>query len=220
MDLVTPAPAYHAPMLYQLKGMTNVKIVHITCTASDFAQALAAIFTREGYHTYREGDPHIDFLVETADFTHPGDTFSLADGICESIMEETYHKNVTQPMANLEKFLELLDAGEGKRLFYVTSARASINATLATTGYAYNMSKAALHQFLQMAHNRLRINENGSGYTFRVFDPMAGVVEPQAAAEAAFNYITRRRGTENYDIYRDDENNLTIRDAAGRLHGW
>jgi hypothetical protein len=58
------------------------------------------------------------------------------------------------------------------------------------------------------------------GYTFRVFDPMDKEIPPEAAAESAYNYITRRRGTENHDPLRDDEDNLVFRDAQGRQHSW
>jgi hypothetical protein len=58
------------------------------------------------------------------------------------------------------------------------------------------------------------------GYTFRVFDPMDREVPPEAAAESAYNYVTRRRGTENRDPLRDDEDNLVFRDAQGRQHCW
>jgi hypothetical protein len=79
------------------------------------------------------------------------------------------------------------------------------------------MSKAALHQFIQMTRNKLV----PKGYTFRVFDPMdTSEITPEAAAESAFNYIMRRRGTENNDPKRDDEDNLVFRDAQGRQHSW
>jgi len=195
--------------------------VLITNLESPFAKSLASIFEREGYQVFSLDaitTDKLDYLVDTTDFTHPEDNFTLTDGINTDIIKEVYFKNVIEPMATLEKVLPLLDAGEEncKRLFYVTSVQASINETRSTGGYAYNMSKAALHQFLQMAHNRLA----PSGYTLRVYDPMHGIISPQAAAEGAFNYITRRRGTENYDTRRDDENNLVMRDAEGRLHGW
>jgi NAD(P)-dependent dehydrogenase (short-subunit alcohol dehydrogenase family) len=119
-------------------------------------------------------------------------------------------------MALIEAFLPLLEEGENKRLFYVSSAEATINENRRTDRYGYAMAKSALHQFLQMIKNRLYEN----GYTFRVFDPMEGKVAPEAAAESAFNYIIRRRGTENHDPRRDDEDNLVLRDAEGRLHGW
>jgi len=78
------------------------------------------------------------------------------------------------------------------------------------------MSKAALHQFIQMTRNKLAPGR----YTFRVFDPMKGEIPPEVAAESAYNYITRRRGTENHDPLRDDEDNLVFRDAQGRQHSW
>ena len=192
--------------------------VLITCTQTPFGSALAKIFEREGYRVFSPDNlPNkLDFLIDTTDFTHPADTFALTDGIDADVIEAVYRQNVIGPMATLEAVLPLLDAGTGKRLCYISSARASINETRDTRGYAYNMSKAGLHQFLQLVSNRLA----PSGYTFRVYDPMGTKIAPTAAAEGAFHYMTRRRGTENFDIMRDDENNLAMRDAEGRLHGW
>ncbi|MCL1843167.1 MAG: hypothetical protein FWF79_05090 [Defluviitaleaceae bacterium] len=169
----------------------------------------------------------LDFLADTSDYHDDEDTFAILSGLCahttpiavcnaKSGMEKTFRYNVIQPQEILEAFKPLLDAGENKRLFYVSSASASINETYEATGYAYKMSKAALHQFLQMKRNELA----PFGYTFRVFDPMPGKIDPKAAAESAFLYITRRRGTENNDPNRDDETNLVLRDAMGRQHSW
>ena len=158
----------------------------------------------------------LDFLVDTTDYFDPEDTFTLADGINTEVIERVYRRSVIAPMKTLEAILPFLDAGEGKRLFYVSSTRASINETRDISGYAYNMSKAGLHQFLQMAGNKLGPN----GYTFRVYDPMDGVVDAKSAAEGAFHYIIRRRGTNHDDPRRDDEHYLVLRDAEGRLHGW
>ena len=202
-----------------------MKNVLITCTKTPFGKHLTEIFEREGYKVLgmddfacaaAEDNKSLDFLVDTTNYTDPEDTFTLADGIKAEVIERVYRRNVIAPMKTLEAVLPFLDAGEGKRLFYVTGARASINGTRDVSGYAYNMSKAGLHQFLQMASNKL----GPSGYTFRVYDPMDGVVDAKSAAEGAFHYITRRRGTENDDPRRDDENNLVLRDAEGRLHGW
>ena len=196
-----------------------MKNVLITCAQTPFGQALAQVFEREGYRVFSPDNDlpdALDFLVDTTDFTHPADIFTVTDGIDTDVIAQVYRQNVIGPMATLEGMLPLLDAGEGKRLCYISGARASINETRDTKGYAYNMSKAGLHQFLQLVSNKL----TPMGYTFRVYDPMGEKIAPQAAAEGAFHYFTRRRGTENFDIRRDDENNLAMRDAEGRLHGW
>ncbi|MCL1845840.1 MAG: SDR family NAD(P)-dependent oxidoreductase [Defluviitaleaceae bacterium] len=181
----------------------------ITNTQSDFGKNLAEVFAREGFEVFT---PHefekitkLDFLADTTDFRDESDDF-----------KKTFRANVVAPMATLEKFLPLLDAGETRRIFYVTSAEASINETRDAENYAYKMSKAALHQFLQMVRNRLA----PEGYTLRIFDPMPGKIDAAVAAESAFLYITRRRGTENDDPLRDDEEILIMRDAEGRAHGW
>jgi len=216
------------------------KIALVTSLDSVFDEKLAAVFAREGFEVFALGkkpiadvtllplDPYeaatalkektgkLDFLLDTTDVQSPKDTFTVRDGIDGKVIEQVYRQNVLASMAFLEAFLPLLDQGEGKRLFYLTSAEASINETRRIDHFAYNMSKAAMHQFIQMTRNKLA----PKGYTFRVLDPMDRTVSPEAAAESAYNYITRRRGTENHDPLRDDEDNLVFRDAQGRQHSW
>ena len=206
----------------------------------NFAGKLAAVFIREGFRVFAMGDRAVegvtllpdkpaeaaavlknqagklDFLLDTADVQDPGDRNNIREGINRKVVERIYRKNVLNSMALLEAFLPLLEEGEAKRLFYLTRAGASINETRSVSSYGYNMTKMALHQFLHMTYNKLR----PKGYTFRVFDPMDTEIPAELAAESAFNYITRRRGTENDDPTRDDENNLFFRDAQGRQHSW
>jgi NAD(P)-dependent dehydrogenase (short-subunit alcohol dehydrogenase family) len=216
------------------------KTVLVTSLDTVFSETLAAIFAREGFQvfalgnkqienvtllpldpnaaaaTLREKTDKLDFMLDTTDVRSPKDNFTVRDGIDGAVVEQVYRQNVLSSMALLEAFLPLLDQGEGKRLFYLTRAEASINETRRIDHFAYNMSKAALHQFIQMTRNKLA----PKGHTFRVFDPMDRDVPPEAAAESAYNYITRRRGTENHDPLRDDEDNLVFRDAQGRQHSW
>jgi NAD(P)-dependent dehydrogenase (short-subunit alcohol dehydrogenase family) len=214
-------------------------IVLITCLNKIFDEKLATAFAREGFRVFAMGDKPIekvtllppdayeaaaalrekagklDFLVDTTDFLHPQDSFTVRDGIDGAVVEHVFRQNVLRSMALLEAFLPLLDEGEAKRLFYLTRAEASINETRRMDHFGYNMSKAALHQFIQMTRNKLA----PKGYTFRVFDPM-DIVPPEAAAESAYNYITRRRGIEGNNPLRDDEENLVFRDAQARQHAW
>ncbi|GBU29110.1 hypothetical protein R84B8_02674 [Treponema sp. R8-4-B8] len=216
------------------------KIALITCLDTAFDETLASIFAREGFKVFAMGvkqienvtllpnDPYeaaaalkektskLDFLLDATDVNSPKDTFTVRDGIDAKVIEQVYRQNILVSMSILEAFLPFLDQGEGKRLFYLTSSDASINETRRIDHFAYNMCKAALHQFIQMTRNKLA----PKGYTFRVFDPMTEEVPPETAAESAYNYITRRRGTENHDPLRDDEENLVIRDAQGRQHPW
>jgi len=217
-----------------------MKSVLITSLDKIFDEKLALAFVREGSGVFaigekpiegvtllpfdakeaaaalREKAEKLDFLLDTTDSCDRGDDFTSRDGINGEVVERVYRRNVLRSMALLEAFLPLLDAGEGKRLFYLTRAEASINETRRVDHFGYNMSKAALHQFMQMTRNKLA----PKGYTFRAFDPLERELSPEAAAESAFNYITRRRGTENNDPMRDDEDNLVFRDALGRQHAW
>ena len=180
------------------------------CAETAFMEPEAAL------SLFAEKSQKLDFLLDTTDYRDSMDLFTVFDGIDGSVVERVFRQNVLSSMALLEAFLPFLDQGEGKRIFYLTSADASINETCCVNQFGYIMSKAALHQFIQMTRNKLFPR----GYTFRVFDPLNGKIDPKAAAESAFNYITRRRGTENNDPLRDDEDNLVIRDALGRQHSW
>ena len=217
-----------------------MKTVLITSINKIFDEKLAAAFVREGFAVFALGEKRIegvtllpfdaqeaaaalkeqagklDFLLDTTDAVDPDDGFTARDGINGAVVERVYRQNVLRTMALLEAFLPLLDCGEGKRLFYLTRADASINETRRIDHFGYNMSKAAIHQFIQMTRNKL----GSKGYTFRIFDPLEGELLPEAAAESAYNYITRRRGTENNDPMRDDEDNIVFRDALGRQHSW
>jgi NAD(P)-dependent dehydrogenase (short-subunit alcohol dehydrogenase family) len=217
-----------------------MKTVLVTSIQHDFDRKLAASFAREGFNVFaitdepiegvtslpwepaeaarilRDKAGKLDYLLDTTDIRDPEDTFTLEDGINSKVIERVFRQNIVRSMALLEAFLPLLDQGDEKRLFYVTSESASINETWDTGHFGYNMGKAALHQFIQMTRNKLA----PKGYTFRVYDPMPFGVSPETSAESAYHYITRRRGTENHDPNRDDEDNLVFRDAMGRQHVW
>jgi len=217
-----------------------LEIVLITSIKKDFERKLAAAFIREGFKVYTMGEEQIDgvnklpsnlneaaaalqketglldIYIDVSDERSPQDNFNVRSGLNEQVIRELYEANVIRPMAMLEVFFPLLEAGKGKRLSYLTSAEASINETKSTSGYGYKMAKAALHNFLQITRNVLA----PKGYTIRAYDPMNSEVSAEMSAEAAFNYFTRRRGIERSDTQRDDEGNLVFRDAYGRQHTW
>jgi len=217
----------------------------ITGLKTAFDTETAKVFVREGYKVFAAGSGQIngvtlipadlkdavkeilkytgsiDIYIDVSDERSPLDNFELRAGVNDLVMRELYDANVIKPMAMLEAFLPLLEAGEGKRVCYLTSAQASINETRETDGYGYKMAKAGLHNFLQITRNVLAPR----GYTIRVFDPADGRTNGSAltarqAAEAAFNYFSRMRGIERGDPQRDDETNLVFRDAYGRQHSW
>jgi NAD(P)-dependent dehydrogenase (short-subunit alcohol dehydrogenase family) len=163
-----------------------------------------------------KGGEHIDIYIDVSDERSGDDTFNVRSGVNEKVIRKLYEANVIRPMALLEAFMPFLEKGQGKRLCFLTSAEASINETRGTDGLGYKMAKAALANFLQITRNVLA----PKGYTIRAFDPLSAEVTAQAAAEAAFNYFTRRRGMERDDSNRDDEGNLVFRDALGRQHAW
>ena len=217
-----------------------MKVVLITYLKKDFDKKLAEIFVREGYKVYAAGSQQIngitqlpsdlkeaaliiqkescliDIYIDVSDEQSPQDNFNIRSGLNIQVIQELYQANVIQQMAMLEAFFPLLEAGKGKRLCYLTSAQASINETRDTEGYGYKMAKAGLHNFIQITRNVLA----PKNYSFRIFDPVLKEIPAEKSAEAAYNYITRGRGIEQGDLYRDDENNIVFRDAYGRQHSW
>jgi NAD(P)-dependent dehydrogenase (short-subunit alcohol dehydrogenase family) len=217
-----------------------LKIALITSIKKEFDKKLAAAFARENYRVFAMGSEKIDGItllcedqkeaaaaiqkdkglidiyIDVSDERSEADSFNVRSGINDKIMRELYDANVIRPMSMLEAFFPLLEAGSTKRICFLTSAQASINEARGTEGYGYTMAKAALHNFLQITRNALA----PKGFTIRAYDPMQQEISPEASAEAAFNYFTRRRGIERDDSMRDDETNLVFRDAYGRQHSW
>jgi len=223
-----------------------LKNILITGRSTAFDKKLASIFVREGHNVFipnpklispskgicLHDESHtafigkgcvdnkpiekIDIYIDTSDKRYDLDNFRIRDGLDEKIMIKTYKANVIEPMKLLDRYLPLLDKGDDKRLCFLSSAEASINETLDTTGFAYKMSKAAIHNLFMIAWNTLE----SDGYTFRVYDPMRDKINVKDSAEGAFIYFTKRRGMENDDSLRDDENRLVMRDALGREHAW
>ncbi|MDR0502759.1 MAG: hypothetical protein LBH16_05495 [Treponema sp.] len=222
-----------------------MNVVLITGLKKDFDKELAKTFANAGYKVFAIGEEKIegvnllpdnlkdaalaiqkeanpadsgliDIYIDVSDERNPSDNFDVRKGLDGGIIRGLYDANVTRPMAMLEAFFPLLEAGQGKRLCFLTSAQACINETRGTDGYGYKMAKAGLHQFLQITRNVLA----PKGYAMRAFDPMNGEISAPLSAQAAFNYFTRRRGIENTEELRDDEGNLALRDANGRHHPW
>jgi len=220
--------------------------VLITSLKKEFDKKLAGVLAREGCRVFALGedeapgvtllgsDPKkaadtllkdaglIDLYIDISDERSALDNFNVRSGLSDQVMRELYDANVIKPMAMLETFFPLLEAGVTKRICFLTAAEASINEARGTEGYGYKMAKAGLHNFLQITRNVLA----PKGYSIRVYDPCqsaadaAGIVTAEMAAEAAFNYFTRVRGIERGDQNRDDEKNLVFRDAYGRQHSW
>ncbi|MDR0465041.1 MAG: hypothetical protein LBG94_08015 [Treponema sp.] len=227
-------------MAVLIKGEIDLNIALVTGLKKEFDKTLAAVFAREGYKVYAMGSDqidgiillpldfkeaaavllketgNIDIYIDLSDERSELDNFNVRSGLNDGVMRELYDANVTRPMAMLEAFFPLLEAGRTKRICYLTSQDASINETRGTDGYGYRMAKAGLHNFLQITRNVLAPR----GYTIRAYDPCLCDVSASAAAEAAFNYFTRARGVERGDELRDDEKNLVFRDAYGRQHSW
>ncbi|MDR2591092.1 MAG: hypothetical protein LBC71_08935 [Oscillospiraceae bacterium] len=208
--------------------------VLITKQNTVFDKELKRIFEREGYTVFIAGEneptEYIDMYIDTSNYRSDKDTFKIRDGLDEKIIREVYEENVLNSMRLLENYLPYLEKGTGKRICFLTSHEASINETTHDHGYAYKMSKAAMHNLYPMVMNILAED----GYTIRIYDPLLSnsqntseqqksfnnIVCDKLSAEGAFNYFVRKRGTEHDDPLRNDENRIVFRDALGREHTW
>ena len=190
----------------------------LTNAANGFDTELAEVLSDNGYEVYIGADSvdkldHIDLYIDTSNYKLPEDNFTVSDDINYDVMQATYTANVLNVIETHEKLLPLMKNGHLKRCCFITSNKASVNLCEDISEYAYNMSKAGLHNFLQITKNKL----SPEGFTFRAFDPLSGELSDKAAAMSAFSYFTRRRGVEGG---RDDERTLVIRDAFGRQYTW
>lgn len=188
---------------------------YFTTLDNDFAKALAALFEKNGIPVVTELQSGIEFFIDTTDFTPADDDKAIGEGLSETACLEAYNKNVSEPITKLQDAILYLSGR--RRVCFLSSKASSIQYSEATTGFAHNMAKAALHQILTVTKNTLI----GRGYTFRLFDPLAGEVSVEAAAASAFVYFTRDRYIDGpAEPTRDDELNLLLRDAKGREIPW
>ena len=195
--------------------------IYLTSTETAFAKALQNEFLSRGDEVFvgeaLKDLSSIDLFVATEDKKLENDTFTVDDGICPETVLESLRINMIAPVKALEAALPALDNGELKRVCFISSHKACVTVCEETSGYGYQMAKAALHQALHLTFNKLR-QEN---YTMRIYDPLEGEVPVEASAYTAAEFFLRSR---SYDpdnkINRNDENNFALYDAKNRHIPW
>ncbi|MBO4407344.1 MAG: SDR family NAD(P)-dependent oxidoreductase, partial [Clostridia bacterium] len=116
----------------------------------------------------------------------------------------------------VDALLPLLEKGEGKRLFFVSSEISSVRLQRRTGDMRYAMSKTALNMGVRLLFNSLRPR----GYTFRLYQPgwmkrvlpdgsraAGAMIDPDVSAEEALRQIREDR---------IDEDRLVLVDYLGR----
>ncbi len=194
---------------------------YFTRLDSDFARELAALLSGEGHAVYageqRDGLERMDLFIASQDVREPDDDFTVLDGVNPDAVMRSVRENLVEPIKALEAALPALDRGELRRVCFLTSgAYASVNFSHQTRGYGYAMSKAALSQAARICYNRLY----PQGYTFRMFDPLIGLVPAREAAFAARECFLRSRAYDPDNPGRTDEARFVLRDALGREWPW
>lgn len=190
--------------------------VYFTALESEFAAELAKVFEAQGFEVVSEPGPGIEYFIDTTDAYVEGDDKKVGEGIDMAAAAHAYRKNVCEPLAKLEAVIPWMTGK--KRICFINSIKSSISWSEETAGFGHNMSKASINLILVLTKNGLIKR----GFTFRLFDPMAGQVEADRAARVGFGYFTRDRffddPTDGLD--RFDEENLIVRDALGREIPW
>jgi len=195
--------------------------IYLTSLESAFAKALKNEFVARGHEVFAGEDLQklsvIDLFVATENKRLDGDDFTVNDGIKPEIVLESLRYNMIAPIKALEAATNALDASEIKRVCFLSSHKACVTGCEETSGYGYNMAKAALHQALHLTFNRLR----PEGYTMRLYDPLEGELPAEVSAFTAAEFFLRSR---SYDPdnkeNRSDEHNFALYDAKNRHISW
>ncbi len=189
---------------------SRLTAVPLDVTSIDSAQEAA---TRVADHTDR-----IDLLINNAGVTSETMKRPIQEPQDYAEMHRMIDTNALGPLRVVEAFLPLVEAGDMRRLCFVSSEAGSITRCGRTAWYGYCMSKAALNRAVRILFNDLR----PKGYAFRLYHPgwirsyMHGTkstdadLEPEQAAEHAIAYF----------LGDTDEDTLVMRDNQGEEWPW
>jgi len=160
----------------------------------------------------------VDLLIANAAINRSAHLGSARAELNFDDMLREYNVNALGALRMVKAFLPLLEAGQTKRLCFVSSEAGSVEASQRTGWFGYCMSKAALNMAVKNLHNDLA----GQGYSFRLYHPgwlrtyMSGSknteahMEPEEGAAFALKY------------FLDDavEDTLVLRDWEGKVWPW
>ncbi len=165
----------------------------------------------------------VDLLINCAGVLSSADPRGIREGQDYDEIHRMYRVNALGPLRVVEAFLPLLEAGQLKRLCFISSEAGSVNRAERKSWFGYCASKTALNMGVRLLFNRLRPR----GYTFRLYHPgwmrtymsgdknTAADLEPEEAAVAALAYFLRDRGRDPHLAPRNDEDRLVLRDNRG-----
>ncbi len=161
---------------------------------------------------------HIDLLIANAAINRSHQVNSIRQNPSMEHMAMEFNVNAIGALRVVNSFLPLLDAGQMKRLCFVSSEAGSIGASKRTGWFGYCMSKAALNMAVKNLSNDLSVQ----GFSFRLYHPgwlktyMSGTkneqasMEPEEGAEIAIEYFLSDSG----------ELELSLHDWEGNKMPW
>jgi len=171
---------------------------------------------------------HVDVVINNAGVSSRAMHAPISEPQDYGEIHRLFDVNALGPLRVVEAFLPLVEAGELRRLCFVSSEAGSINRCERKGWYGYCMSKAALNMGVSGLFNLLR----PEGYTFRVYHPgwmrtyMSGQkstqaeLEPEEAAVPALAYFLRDLAEDQHTSTRHGADRLVMRDWRGREWPW
>ena len=135
-----------------------------------------------------------------------------------SLLEYSFRVNSLGALQVMEIFLPLVEAGEMKRLCFVSSEVSSVTMMHRDAGFRYTMTKTALNVAARIMYNQLF----EKGYTFRLYQPgwMKRVNPDGSRAEGADidPDLSAGEALRQFLEDREDEQRLVLTDYLG--HEW
>ena len=154
----------------------------------------------------------VDMIIVNVDKQLGDPDTTISEDIDFDSMREAYEYNTLTPLYLINASMPLLEKGELKRICVVTTKDASNNACYDTANYYNHVSRAPLNMAVTQLFNGLR----PEGYSFRYYckDTQNG------NDDWAFDYFTRGRSYEPWDLKHSDEERIVLRDWQAREVPW
>ena len=164
---------------------------------------------------------HLDVFVSDAAYMGGPENSRIRgeEKIDPALMCKSVRVNALGPLLCVHRFLPMLQAGEEKRLCFISSEVSSVALMLRDGDFRYCMSKTALNMAVRMMHNALF----PAGFTFRLYQP--GWMRRQMPDGSLYNRDDRQidpgfsaaRAMSVFTGRRADEGRLELVDYLGSV---
>ncbi len=187
-------------------------MVGLCSPETPFRQAMGESLARTPGLCLQEDGP-LDLFVCVLEPGPTGEMKLATEPVDLNRLADTYERCALGVLRQVNAALPRLQAGQGKRLCFVTSVTASVNLARDTGADSSSIVLAAANMAIRTLFNSLR----PLGYTFRVFASRG--FDP-ADAPYAVTYFLRDRSNEPESPEHSDENRLVMRNRYEQEIPW